>query len=428
MVAIGAASILLGLQANGQSQPFPRNARQDFSQQPRPSTAAASRGLSSLLGGDRAMNQGDLRAADRLYREAWEDPFTRRQAAQALHRLHALTDFVLPVDEESVARTRRQLGPGFTRTETEHFVILSDCDPDWVQIRADLLERTREQVFRIAQHLGVPAYPHESKLQCVLINDHGHYRAFARVHDGLEARWIAGYYATLSNRVVFYNDETSPAYQRVRTRLSNYEQQLRDARDRANEAEREHLSDLALRLHGSADELDERIRRERQRLDQRANAYSVTKTIHEAVHLLSFNIGMQLPDRDYPFWFSEGLATSFETDNPGSTFGPDLVGSTKRTDRFHELREDRRMLSLHRLAGLGDVPGSDAELADAMYSQSHVLFTHFFRTNPEALGRFILTLADEPPGRMSAERHVELFRMHFGDPTTVARRIARDNR
>jgi hypothetical protein len=146
------------------------------------------------------------------------------------------------------------------------------------------------------------------------------------------------------------------------------------------------------------------------------------------VHLLSFNIGLQRPDRDYPFWFSEGLATAFETDEPGTKFGPDVHGNQKRTDRFHELRHDGRMLSLHRLAGLGEVPGSDAELADAMYSQSLVLFTHLFRTSPEALGRYTRTLADEPPGRLSPERHVELFRAHFGDPYTVARSVARAGR
>jgi hypothetical protein len=429
MAAVGAAALLLALQAHGQSQQLARrdSRHAEYSAATRPSVAATSRGLSHLIAGDSALHQGELNRADAMYREAWDDPFTRRQAAQALHRLHASPEFVLPVDEAAVDRTRRQLGPGFTRIETPHFIIISDCSPEWVQIRADLLERTREQVFRIAEHLNVPVYPHQHKLLCVLINDHGHYRAFARAHDGLEARWIAGYYATLSNRVVFYNDETSPAYQRVRTRLSTYEQQLRDARDRAQEAERERQADLAMRLHGSADEIHERILRERERLDQRATGYSLTKTIHEAVHLLSFNIGLQLPDRDYPFLFSEGLATSFETDTPGMTFGPDTAGPQKRTDRFHELRHDGRMLSLHRLTGLGEVPGSDADLADAMYSQSHVLFTHLFRSSPDAMGRYIRTLADQPPGRISPERHVELFRMHFGEPVTVARRIVQES-
>jgi hypothetical protein len=426
----GAATVLLGLQAHGQSQHFAQRDVRDseYSTPARPAVSAASRGLSQLLAGDRAVNQSDLSRADKAYREAWQDPFARHQAAQSLHRLHSLPGFVLSADEESIASTRRQLGPGFARTETDHFVILSDCPPGWVRIRAELLERTRTQVFRIAEQLEVPVYPHQHKLLCVLINDHGQYQAFARAHDGLEARWIAGYYATLSNRVVFYNDETSPAYQRQRSRLTGYEQQLRDARDKAEAAEREKQTDLALRLHGTADELDQRIRRERERLDQRATAYSLTKTIHEAVHLLSFNIGLQLPDRDYPFWLSEGLATAFENDNPGESFGPDRPANPRRDARFHELRENGRMLSLHRLAGLGEVPGSDADTADAMYSQSHVLFTHLFQSSPEALGRFLRVLADEPPGRVSSERHIHLFREHFGDPAAVARRMVRDSR
>src|SRR5204863_3951950 len=128
------------------------------------------------------------------------------------------------------------------------------------------------------------------------------------------------YYATLSNRIVFYNDATSPIYETARDRLQNYEKQARDTRTQAEEATRNLQQDLAARLHASADDLDRQIRRERSRLGERAAAHSTAKTIHEAVHLLAFNCGVQLPDRDYPFWLSEGLATSFETERPQDAF------------------------------------------------------------------------------------------------------------
>lgn len=425
LLATGCAGLLLGLGAVGHDGGMSRHRATGL--QAGLNTFAGSEEATGasrlLLEGDRALAEGWFPEADALYREAWVFPALRQQAADALHRLHAMPGFELTADEEQVSQTLCELGPGFSRMETNHFVILSDCPPQWVRTRAELLERTREQVFRVAAHLDVAVHPHRHKLVCVLINDHARYREFAQAHDGLETRWIAGYYATPTNRVVFYNDETSPAYERIRSRLDRYESQRIDARERAQAAERELQHTLAERLHGTADELDERIRRERQRLDQRATAFSLTKTIHEAVHLVSFNIGLQRPDRDYPFWFSEGLATSFETDSPVGVFGPDTRGSARRHARFHELRRSGRLTSLSRLATLGEPVASDSVQADAMYTQSHALFVHLFQAAPEELGRFIQALADEPPGRITPERHLELFRSHFGEPGVVARRM-----
>src|SRR4051812_18080278 len=330
-------------------------------------SAHPSRSLSEEA--DAAWAGGDLPKADRLYRDAWADATQRDRAAEALHRLHREQGFRLPIDEETVRATLRTLGPGFSRYESAHFVVLSDCATEWSRKRGELLEETRRAFFRIADKMHIPACPPREKLVCILFKDHGHYRAFARANDGLSASWVAGYYATHSNRVVFYNDEDSPGTVAARERLSSDQQRARDFRDRASQADQDRQGDLARRLHASADDLDKQVHTQEEQLKRHAAACSTAKTIHEAIHLLAFNSGLQLPDRDYPFWLSEGLATGFETEDAGRAFGPDRAGGTEsRMDRFRQMSREGKLLPLQELIGLGEVPGWDGETAETMYS------------------------------------------------------------
>jgi hypothetical protein len=392
--------------------------------EPRPAPATAQRGVEALRAARDAESRADYALADDLLRQAWSDPEARADAAAELRSLYRVAD-IQRTDEGIVRRTQALLGAGFRRSDTEHFVILSDCAEDWTAARGRLLERTREQYFRVAEKMKLPVFPHRAKLLCVLFNDHEQYQRFARQHDGLEAQWVAGYYATMTNRIVFYNDATSPAYTAVRDRIDTYEQQLRQTRSKAEEATRRRQSDAARRLFTSADELERRIQRERSRIGKRAAAFSTAKTVHEAVHLLSFNTGMQLSDRDYPFWLSEGLATSFETEDAAGDFGPDHAsGLGSRRERYGELERLGRLRPLGALVTLTDVPGLDGDTAEAMYSQSHAVFSYLYARDPAAMGRYIGALVEEPSGRISAARQAELFRAYFGDPADVESAMA----
>ncbi len=382
-------------------------------------------GLDELFLGHRAVAEGDTSGADMHYREAWQDPAVRADAGEALHRLYQTPGFTVPTDESTVRRNLNLLGDGFRRYETQHFVLLSDSDPAWTMERGRMLERARDQYFRVAQNLNLPTFPHQTKLVCVLFDHHTDYQAFARRNDGLEARWVAGYYATASNRVVFYNDATSPAYTAQKSRIQTFEQELREKRDEAEQASRRRQTARARQLLSSAEELETRIKRERDRIGQRAAAYSTAKTVHEAIHLLAFNTGMQLGDRDYPFWLSEGLATSFETDNAALSFGPDRGASSgTREQRYDELRRQGRLRPLRELVGMTEAPTHDAQAAEAMYSQSYALFSHLFRTNPTGVGQYLQALLGEDAGRISARRHEELFEQHFGAPEEIEEAMA----
>lgn len=385
---------------------------------------------SLLRAGDLAASGGELALADTQYRRAWNDPATRDEATLALRALHKRPDFRLPIDPAAVAETERVLGPGFRRFDTPHFVVISDCPAGWTRARAALLERTRSEYFRATDKLGLRAAPHAAKLVCVLINEHERYQKFGHDLDGLGAAWVAGYYSTGGNRIVFYNDSTSPAFVAARAQLDEYDRRAESARADADAA-RPASTDLADRLLASAQDLSAQTRRERERLELRASGYSTAKTIHECVHLLAFNTGVQRRDREYPLWLSEGLATNFETEAAGRAFGPDRprpASEGSRRPRLLELAAAGRAPALADLLSITAAPDWDADTADAMYALADALFAHLYRREPAALGAYIRDLGHEPPRTLTPRRGLELFVARFGDPADIERRLYRELR
>jgi hypothetical protein len=388
-----------------------------------PAAALATEGANDSSAGEAwlrhaewAVEQRDWHEADESFRVAWGYAQTRQRAVVGLEHLHATPGFVLPAEEPAVEDNQRLLGAGFVRSETDHFVLLSDCDAEWTAARGRLLERTRQQFFRTAARLNIPAIPHEHKLLVVLFDDQGRYQHFARVHDGLESSWVAGYYSTRGNRAVFFNDASSPAFGGV---LAGLKAGSSPRGVSLAQADAEAPSD---RMHPAAGDTEAQAQRERLRIQGQAAEFSTAKTIHEAVHLLSFNTGMQSPSRDYPFWLSEGMATSFETGSPDAGFGPDRENQRRETV-FNRLRREGRLLPLRQLVTLTEVPDGKLSMAEPMYAQSYTLFTYLFRNEPVALAAFIQDLTGERPGALTPERQLEIFVSRFGDPERIERQM-----
>ncbi|MEO1128368.1 MAG: DUF1570 domain-containing protein [Planctomycetota bacterium] len=366
-----------------------------------------------------AMDRG---AFDEAWRTLWyvisRDPL-QPDAARMLRQLDDEARFSIPVDGQALEQTLGRLGTSFRVSQTRHFIILSDCDPEWTASREALLQRTYHQMHRFADRLGVDAYPPRQKLMCVLINEHDAYETFARTHDRVHAHWVAGYYTALENRVVFYNDATGPSFQLASEQIASYARQADEARAEAREARRERRDAYADQLSDRAHQLEAHVISERRRLEAHATATSASKTIHEAAHLVAFNCGIQLRTRRYPFWITEGLATCFETSDPRRPFGPDRIDQDRERG-FVRLLEDGRPMPLDRFVALTEVPDKDAELAESMYPQAYALFRHIARFHEDELRAMLQEIGSTRPA--SDIDFLAMFERHFGDAGRFERR------
>lgn len=369
-------------------------------------------GPALLSEADAARRARDLPEADRLYRLAWRDSLTRTRAAQALRALES-DGLAAPIDEAALSEAHAILGNAFRRFESDHFVLLSDSPRATAVAKLQALERAHHQYFRAVDRLGFDAYPAPHKLLCILFADHAMYRAFASAHDGVDAGWVAGYYAGLSNRAVFYEDHSGPNFTAAQGQLDEAEARVRELERGAAEARRNRRHDDARLIAAQAEQLNQRIQSERSRLSDQARESSIAKTIHEAIHLLAFNTGLQSRGRQYPFWLTEGLATSFETDRPHAAFGPDRPYPV-REEELARSAERGSLVPFRALISALQPPDEDDGATEAMYAQAWSLFAYLHRTDRRSLADFFADILDEPPGRMSDERRVELFERRFG--------------
>ena len=330
----------------------------------------------------------------------------------------------IPVDEPQVAQSQRALGPGFKRIQTEHFVILSDGPGAWTRDKAQLLEITAERLAKVMNEMGLKFQPPRHKLMCVLIEDHDRFEAFAAAQDGVLARWIGGYYAVKTNRIVFFNPRTAPDFARADQDLEAARQQLRRAEDNADRARRkgEEQAENAYRFF--AQSVRNQIERHESSIGDQAARSGASKTIHEAVHLLAFNCGLQMRSRAYPFWLSEGLATCFEPasehDAKRGRFGPAHDVPVRDNELAHAIAQNS-LIPLARFITLPEAPTGDAHAAGIMYAQAHSLFRFLYQRSPRAVGELFLDWSNLPPGDPKPARITELFEHRFGKINEVER-------
>lgn len=336
-----------------------------------------------------------------------------------------------PVDVASLRATLESLGEDFKSSETDHFIIVSDGEASWVRSTALLLEATNDCFNRFMGRLGLPIVQPREKLQCVLIRDHARFEAFAMGQDGVAAGWMGGYYATHTNRVVFYDAETSPEFLRARRRLEEFALEEKRGRDRARDARREGRKESEEAYRMLASHAREARERQHRVLADRAAQAGAAKTTHEAAHLLAFNRGLQLRSRQYPFWLSEGLATCFEAESVEAArkgrFGPDHPNPVREKE-FGEALSEGELIPLEALVEMA-APAADENVARIMYAQAHSFFRWVYRYERAALAGLFSDIAREPAGGaggIGPRRHGELFRARFGDPARLERRWLRE--
>jgi hypothetical protein len=144
---------------------------------------------------------------------------------------------------------------------------------------------------------------------------------------------------------------------------------------------------------------------------------TVATIVHEATHQIAFNCGLHTRFSDCPMWFSEGIATYFETPDLRSSRGWRTIGGINqvRLARFREYLARRPADSLVTLLQ-DDQRIGDTSLAEDAYAESWALTYFLLQRHRDQYVEYLKRLsAKKPLFYDDAETRLAEFKQAFGE-------------
>ena len=274
------------------------------------------------------------------------------------------------LNREAMASHLLQLtGDGYRIEFGDRHIVCSDASELFTQYCVRLLNRTTSEYVEFFEDSDIPLRPLPDNMSVILFRTQAEFQAYARKqHPDTDFSDVPGYYSVRDNQMLIAAAAGDRDYR------------------------------------GAGDVL--RKLKNRLRL--------VETVVHEAVHQLAFNSGLQTRYADTPAWVSEGLAVYFER---ASGTGQTLWIRPGGVSRIH-LRGFRAAAASGRLAvPLADLFSSDSAFGAnpaAAYAESWAVVYFLARRDRAALNRLLKSLPGTPMDKVTPQQRLKLIREATG--------------
>ncbi len=272
------------------------------------------------------------------------------------------------------------MGAEFLSLETEHFVIVYNTSETYARWVGDVYEKLYKSFHKFWDRqleLTEPRLP----MVAVVFKSRDAYMQFAQPEVGDVAKDMIGYYNLLTNRIVSFD--------------------ITGVQGLAQPGQRYASREMLMQLF--AQPLAER---------------SVATVVHEAVHQISYNCGLQVRLADNPKWVSEGLAMFFEVPDGGkSTLGWGTIGKVNpyQLVQFRKYMSSRPADSLTTLVSDDERFTGAADQVLGAYAESWALTFFLMKSQKKNFAAYLSELSQlKPLGEPKPRERIELFKKHFG--------------
>jgi hypothetical protein len=300
-------------------------------------------------------------------------------------RLTAQEKVALRSHSADAATVKSFLGGSFQVSQTEHFAIIHEAGANSVPGTGRTLELAYKRFHNAFSQAGFALNRSKDSLIWICFPKQSDFNRYAQQAEGEDLSWLDAYYSTRTNRVAVV--EPSPK-----------------------------LLDRKLGAGSQADGVAAVVAANEQEGDVLpmsvpAAQFDAPRLTHELAHQLAFNSGLQKRGVMYPFWVSEGLATSFEFDQLAGT---GFEGSSKvRRKAVVRMHSSGELVPLRQFIVQTKVP-SDAGRSRKYYAQAWALFQYMLTEHREGLQSYLHELAQLPPGQRDARTMLGEFTRAFG--------------
>jgi hypothetical protein len=275
-------------------------------------------------------------------------------AKQIKGRDEAQTLFVPLTSAELAIDLLSQVPGEYEIVETEHYVLCSNSATEYVEFCGKLLESVYDQYFRFMGDLKTSTVAPARKLPIVIFADTSDFQAFARKqHPEISFEDTPGYFSIPDNQILLL-DLTGDRSMRSATSI------------------RKRLAEKPLQ---------------------------VATVVHEAVHQLAFNTGVQVRMADNPLWLSEGLAMYFESGVARSSLLLTRTGlvNPRHHPTFIQLVQGNRISGGLQSLIEADTSFQNAEEMPAAYAKSWAVTHYLFREEKTGMQKYLQGLAMRKP-------------------------------
>ncbi len=253
------------------------------------------------------------------------------------------------------AELGKQLSSEFHVQTSRHYTIVSSADPRFTRWVSTLFERLRTAFLAYWKGRGVKLQAAEFPLVAIVLKDRDQFSKFVAADANLDPNTVTGYYSVLSNRIVLYDIARVPGRAPAATSV------------------------------------------EIQRRLSTAPA-AIATVVHEAVHQVAYNCGLNRRLADNPLWLVEGMAVYFETPDLRSRSGWRTVGKVNvpRFARFADFVGRRRQPGSLKALVCSDGRFRDSgSVADA-YAEAWALNYFLLRTHRKQYTEYLKRISAKP--------------------------------
>ncbi|HMP68363.1 MAG TPA: DUF1570 domain-containing protein [Pirellulaceae bacterium] len=284
-----------------------------------------------------------------------------------------------PLDKQSIGKEIiAELPHGFEVLLTNNYVLVYNTSQTYAKWVGGLYERLYSGFENFWKTKGIQLKPPDVPLCVLLFDSKENYNRYAQQDLGQGPGTMVAYYNLVTNRVATYD---LTGLQTTR---------LRDLR--------------------SSDQINAL-------LAQPASEALVATMVHEAVHQIMFNRGMQQRFADTPLWVNEGMAVYFETPDLANRSGWRSMGKINysRLARFRSNLARRPENSLNTLLA-DDTRFRDSAQALDAYAEAWALNFYLLKQHQKKFVEYLNELAGKKPLRTDTpQERIELFESYFGE-------------
>jgi len=283
--------------------------------------------------------------------------------------------------KEHVASELLQRFSGFKSYSTKHFVIVYNTSDAYAKWNAVLFERLHKAFYAYWKRLGAELHEPEFPLVSLIFESRDDFLKYATDEKIEGAENMIGFYSMQTNRIATYD-------------ITGIEGFIPDGQ-RVSSAE------LIITI-----------------LRQPAAERSVATVVHEAVHQISFNSGLQQRLASHnPVAISEGLALYFESPDLKSSSGWGGIGNVNRYSLalFRQYLSSRPSNSLVTLIQ-DDTRFQNSQSINSAYGEAWALSFFLAKTRGKEYTSYLADLASRPMTTANDEKQrISDFQKHFGD-------------